>query len=207
MLPGRAPRVDFRRLQTLGLRVPPGSAPELLSAPAQQRETMTERPTGRGRLHARRARAASASAARAHALTTPIYQTSTFWFRDSAELRELRRRAARSATSTAATATPPGGPSSASSRELEGAEEAVLFASGMCAATTTFLALLPARRPHRRHQRLLPAHAPVHPAVPVEARRRDHGDRARRTPRSWRTRSATTRRSSSPSRRPTPTCA
>ena len=51
-------------------------------------------------------------------------------------------RAGSCATSTGATATPPGAPPSASSRELEGAEATVLFASGMAAATTTFLALL-----------------------------------------------------------------
>ncbi|MCH2172653.1 aminotransferase class I/II-fold pyridoxal phosphate-dependent enzyme [Myxococcota bacterium] len=76
------------------------------------------------------------------ALTTPIYQTSTFWFRDSSELREYAEgRKARDEYGRY------GNPTwRAVERKLcefEGGEEAVLFASGMCAATTTFLALLP----------------------------------------------------------------
>src|SRR3970040_1305725 len=76
------------------------------------------------------------------AVTTPIYQTSTFWFRDSAELREYQEgRRAREEYGRY------GNPTwKAVERklcELEGAEAAVLFASGMCAATTLFLALLP----------------------------------------------------------------
>ncbi len=75
-------------------------------------------------------------------ITVPIHQTSTFWFRDSAEAiacqegkvprdeygrygnptwRAVERKLA----------------------ELDGGEEAVLFASGMSAAATTLLALLP----------------------------------------------------------------
>jgi cystathionine gamma-synthase len=76
------------------------------------------------------------------AVTTPIYQTSTFWFRDSEELREYQEgRLAREEYGRY------GNPTwKAVERklcELEGAEAAVLFASGMCAATTLFLALLP----------------------------------------------------------------
>jgi len=76
------------------------------------------------------------------AVTTPIYQTSTFWFRDSAELREYQEgRLEREEYGRY------GNPTwKAVERkicELEGAEAAVLFASGMCAATTLFLALLP----------------------------------------------------------------
>jgi cystathionine gamma-synthase len=76
------------------------------------------------------------------AVTTPIHQTSTFWFRDSAELiayqegRSDREEYGRYGNPTW----------KAVERklcELEGADEAVLFASGMCAATTLFLALLP----------------------------------------------------------------
>ncbi|MGI9592058.1 MAG: trans-sulfuration enzyme family protein [Myxococcota bacterium] len=75
------------------------------------------------------------------AITTPIYQTSTFWFRNSAELiayqegRLEREEYGRYGNPTW----------KAVERklcELDGAEEAVLFASGMCAATTLFLALL-----------------------------------------------------------------
>ena len=75
-------------------------------------------------------------------VTTPIFQTSTFWFKDSAELcafqegRLTRQEYGRYGNPTW----------SAVERklcELEGGESAVLFASGMCAATTLFLALLP----------------------------------------------------------------
>ena len=76
------------------------------------------------------------------ALTTPIHQTSTFWFRDSEELRAyaegrlVRDEYGRYGNPTWRAV-------EAKAAELEGAEAAVLFASGMCAATTTFLALLP----------------------------------------------------------------
>ena len=76
------------------------------------------------------------------AVTTPLYQTSTFWFRDSEELRAYQEgRLEREEYGRY------GNPTwKAVERklcELEGAEAAVLFASGMCAATTLFLALLP----------------------------------------------------------------
>ena len=76
------------------------------------------------------------------AVSTPIYQTSTFWFRDSEELRAYQEgRLVREEYGRY------GNPTwKAVERklcELEGAEAAVLFASGMCAATTLFLALLP----------------------------------------------------------------
>jgi cystathionine gamma-synthase len=76
------------------------------------------------------------------AVTTPIYQTSTFWFPDSESLaayqegRHKRDEYGRYGNPTW----------QAVERklcELEGAEEAVLAASGMCAATTLLLALLP----------------------------------------------------------------
>jgi len=76
------------------------------------------------------------------AITTPIFQTSTFWFKDTAELCAYQEgRLARDEYGRY------GNPTwRAVERkicELEAAEEAVLFASGMAAATTTFLALLP----------------------------------------------------------------
>src|SRR3990170_2488787 len=76
------------------------------------------------------------------AVPTPIFQPSPFWFRNSAELREYQEgRLVREEYGRY------GNPTwKAVERklcELEGAEEAVLFASGMCAATTLFLALLP----------------------------------------------------------------
>jgi cystathionine gamma-synthase len=78
----------------------------------------------------------------ANSVTTPIFQTSTFWFKDSAELcafqegRLEREEYGRYGNPTW----------SAVERKLcalEGGESAVLFASGMCAATTLFFALLP----------------------------------------------------------------
>ncbi len=77
-----------------------------------------------------------------HAVTTPIYQTSTFWFEDSQavidynEGRNPRDEYGRYGNPTWRAV-------ERKLCELEGAEEAVLFASGMCAATTLFLALLP----------------------------------------------------------------
>jgi len=77
-----------------------------------------------------------------NSVTTPIFQTSTFWFKNSAELCAFQEgRLAREEYGRY------GNPTwSAVERklcELEGGEAAVLFASGMCAATTLFLALLP----------------------------------------------------------------
>jgi cystathionine gamma-synthase len=76
------------------------------------------------------------------AVTTPIYQTATFWFPNAEVLRAYQEgRLDREEYGRY------GNPTwSAVERklcELEGGEEAVLFASGMCAATTLFLALLP----------------------------------------------------------------
>ncbi len=77
-----------------------------------------------------------------HALVPPIHQTSTFWFRDSAELREFaegrleRDEYGRYSNPTWRVV-------EHKLSDLEGAEETVLFSSGMSAATTTFLALLP----------------------------------------------------------------
>jgi cystathionine beta-lyase/cystathionine gamma-synthase len=76
------------------------------------------------------------------AVTTPIYQTSTFWFPDSQTLAAYQEgRAQREEYGRY------GNPTwQAVERklcDLEGAESAVLAASGMCAATTLFFALLP----------------------------------------------------------------
>ncbi len=75
-------------------------------------------------------------------VTTPIHQTSTYWFPDSETLKAYQEgRAKRDEYGRY------GNPTwRAVERklcELEGAEETVLTASGMCAATTLFLALLP----------------------------------------------------------------
>jgi len=75
-------------------------------------------------------------------VSVPIYQTSTFWFKDSKEVIDYNEgRTAREEYGRY------GNPTWRSVErklsELEGGEETVLFASGMCAATTAFLALLP----------------------------------------------------------------
>jgi len=78
----------------------------------------------------------------ANAITTPIYQTSTFWFKNSQEVidynegRHKREEYGRYGNPTWRSV-------ERKLSELEGGEETVLFASGMCAATTTFLAMLP----------------------------------------------------------------
>ena len=102
---------------------------------------MEERPSKRG--------AATASVhggelrqQEANAITTPIYQTSTFWFQSSQEVidyqegRTDREEYGRYGNPTWRAV-------ERKLSELENGEESVLFASGMCAATTTFLAMLP----------------------------------------------------------------
>lgn len=76
------------------------------------------------------------------AIPTPIYQTSTYWFRDSAEVRAYQEgRLVRDEYGRYGN--PTWRAAERKLAELEGAEDAVLFASGMCAATTLFFALLP----------------------------------------------------------------
>jgi len=78
----------------------------------------------------------------ANAISTPIYQTSTFWFKNSKEVTDYQE-----GKTTREEYGRYGNPTwravERKLSELEGGEETVLFASGMCAATTTFLALLP----------------------------------------------------------------
>ena len=102
---------------------------------------MSDRPSKRGQatdsVHAGELRQQEANA-----ITTPIYQTSTFWFKDSKEVIDYNEgRATREEYGRY------GNPTWRSVErklsELEGGEETILFASGMCAATTSFLALLP----------------------------------------------------------------
>ncbi|HEX9814654.1 MAG TPA: aminotransferase class I/II-fold pyridoxal phosphate-dependent enzyme [Myxococcota bacterium] len=76
------------------------------------------------------------------AVTTPIYQTSTFWFENSAKLRALQEGRDKR-DEYGRYSNPTWRAVERKLCELEGAEEAVLFASGMCAATTLFFALLP----------------------------------------------------------------
>jgi len=75
-------------------------------------------------------------------LTTPIHQTSTFWFEKTAELREYAE-GRRIRDEYGRYSNPTWRAVERKICALEGAEEAVLFASGMCAATTTFLAMVP----------------------------------------------------------------
>jgi hypothetical protein len=135
---------DFRCLQT---RDPAsGPAPALLSTTAAlARENGGNSMSKRPDLRATSTRSVHGGE-RAHqatdAVTTPIYQTSTFWFPDSETLAAYQEgRSKRDEYGRY------GNPTwRAVERklcDLEGAEAAVLAASGMCAATTLFLALLP----------------------------------------------------------------
>lgn len=76
------------------------------------------------------------------AITVPIYQTSTYTFVNSDQVRAFQEgRLARDEYGRY------GNPTwravERKLADLEGGDDAVLFASGMCAATTTFLAMLP----------------------------------------------------------------
>ena len=75
-------------------------------------------------------------------LTTPIHQTSTFVFADSEEVRAYQEGRKRR-DEYGRYGNPTWRAVEGKLCELEGAEQAALFASGMCAATTTFLTLLP----------------------------------------------------------------
>jgi cystathionine gamma-synthase len=76
------------------------------------------------------------------ALSVPIYQTSTYVFTSSAEVRRYQEgRLIRDEYGRYGN--PTGRAVERKLAELEGGEDTVLFASGMCAATTLFLALLP----------------------------------------------------------------
>ncbi len=77
----------------------------------------------------------------AHSITTPIYLTSTFWFKDSAEVIAYNE-GERDREEYGRYGNPTWRAVERKLSELEGGEESVLFASGMCAATTTFFALL-----------------------------------------------------------------
>jgi len=80
------------------------------------------------------------------ALTTPIVQTSTYTFEDTAEILDFMERKAAGRTPLRDEYGRYSNPTqSAAERKiavLEGGERALLFASGMCAITTTVLALL-----------------------------------------------------------------
>ncbi len=75
------------------------------------------------------------------AVTTPLYLTSTYWFRDSAELRDYQE-GRHPRDEYGRYGNPTWRAVERKLAQLEGADDAVLFASGMCAATTMFFALL-----------------------------------------------------------------
>jgi cystathionine gamma-synthase len=76
------------------------------------------------------------------AVTTPIFQTSTYWFEDSEEVRAYQE-GRKPRDEYGRYGNPTWRAVERKLADLEGADDAVLFASGMCATTTTFLALLP----------------------------------------------------------------
>ena len=78
----------------------------------------------------------------ANAITTPIYQTSTFWFKNSREVMDYQEGKT-DREEYGRYGNPTWRAVERKLSELEGGEETVLFASGMCAATTTFMTLLP----------------------------------------------------------------
>ena len=81
-------------------------------------------------------------------LTTPIYQTSTFTFADTAEILDFMRQKADGAPEPRDEYGRYSNPTQSVAERrlaaLEGGQQALLFASGMCAITTTMLALLKA---------------------------------------------------------------
>ena len=76
------------------------------------------------------------------AVTTPIYQTSTFWFENSAKLRSYQEGRDKR-DEYGRYSNPTWRAVERKLCDLERAEEAVLFASGMCAITTLFFDTLP----------------------------------------------------------------
>jgi len=77
----------------------------------------------------------------ANAITTPIYQTSTFWFKNSREVIDYQEGKTRR-EEYGRYGNPTWRAVERKLSALEGGEETVLFASGMCAATTTFFTML-----------------------------------------------------------------
>jgi cystathionine gamma-synthase len=80
------------------------------------------------------------------ALTTPIIQTSTYTFEDTAEILDFMRSKAANAPQVRDEYGRYSNPTQSTAERkmaaLEGGERALLFASGMCAITTTLLTLL-----------------------------------------------------------------
>ncbi|MBW2698337.1 MAG: aminotransferase class I/II-fold pyridoxal phosphate-dependent enzyme [Deltaproteobacteria bacterium] len=78
----------------------------------------------------------------ANAITTPIYQTSTFWFKNSREVMDYQEGKT-DREEYGRYGNPTWRAVARKLSEHEGGDETVLFASGMCAATTTFFTMLP----------------------------------------------------------------
>lgn len=80
------------------------------------------------------------------ALTTPIIQTSTYTFADTAEILDFMRHKAANESEVRDEYGRYSNPTQTAAERkiaaLEGGEQALIFASGMCAITTTMLALL-----------------------------------------------------------------
>ena len=80
------------------------------------------------------------------AITTPIIQTSTYTFEDTAEILDFMQRTAAKEPNVRDEYGRYSNPTQSTAEHkiaaLEGGEQALLFASGMCAITTTMLALL-----------------------------------------------------------------
>jgi len=110
-------------------------------SPTDETRDVPPEPSNRGRatssVHAGELRQQEANA-----ITTPIYQTSTFWFETSQEVIDYQEGKTKR-EEYGRYGNPTWRAVERKLCELEGAEEAVLFASGMCAATTLFFALLP----------------------------------------------------------------
>jgi cystathionine gamma-synthase len=117
------------------------------------------------------------------ALTTPIVQTSTYTFADTAEIQGYLRHKAAGEPDLRDEYGRYSNPTQAAAERklaaLEGGEQALLFASGMCAITTTLLSLLSAgdhlvmlsgvyRRTHEFAQRFLPRWGIETTLVPVD---------------------------------------
>ena len=95
-----------------------------------------------------------------NALTTPIMQTATYTFADTQELRDhFEHRIEREEYGRY------GNPTQRIAEQklaaLEGADDCLLFSSGMAAVTTDALRDAVTRSPRRRHRRLLSPHAPI----------------------------------------------
>jgi cystathionine gamma-synthase len=101
-----------------------------------EQEEPSDRATATSSVHAGELRQQEANA-----ITTPIYQTSTFWFKNSREVIDYQEGKTER-EEYGRYGNPTWRAVERKLSALEGGEETVLFASGMCAATTTFFTML-----------------------------------------------------------------